>query len=101
MNYQQLPTTYKSDTIAEALYAREVEHFHYAFDAANFRNLLGTLQDGLYRSQVQKRLDDTLVQMANVEAIHAALQSQITDPEAHAAAVARAIAKRSATCNTP
>ena len=96
MIYQQLPNTYKSDTIAEALYAREVEHFHYAFDAANFRHLMDTLPDGAYRSQVGQRLDDTLMQMANVEAIHAALQSQITDQQAHAAAVARAIAKRAA-----
>ena len=96
MIYRQLATTYKDDTIAEALYAREVEHFHYAFDAANFRHLLDELPASPYRSQVQQRLDDTLTQMANVEAIYRALQSQITDPQAHAAAVARAIAKRAA-----
>jgi hypothetical protein len=32
MNYEQLPTEYKYDTLADAMYAREVEYFHYDFD---------------------------------------------------------------------
>lgn len=96
MQYQQLPPSYKDDTIAEALYARELEHFHYAFDAANFERLLIDELPGAYRQELEQRLADTRTQMRRVEAIHAALTAQITDPAAHAAAVARAIAKRKA-----
>lgn len=96
MNYTQLPATYKDDTIAEAMHAREIEFFHYEFDATNFRHLLDHLPDGPYRDGIEQRLAATLEQMANVEAIYAALQAQITDPQAHAAAVARAIEKRKA-----
>lgn len=96
MDYQQIQPAYKDDVIAEALHARELEHFHYAFDAQNFRHLLAHAPAGPFRDSIQARLDTTLEQMANVEAIHAALQSQIIDPDAHAAAVARAIEKRKA-----
>lgn len=97
MNYTQLPTTYKDDTIAEAMFAREMEHFHYEFDAANFRHLLATTPDGPYKQNLQERLDATLVQMKNVDDIYTALQAQITDPQTHQAAVLRAIEKRKAT----
>ena len=97
MKYAQLPPTYKDDTIAEALYAREVEYFHYEFDAINFAHLIAAAPPGPYRDSIQQRLDTTREQMAQVEAVHAALQAQITDPAAHAAAVARAIEKRKAT----
>lgn len=96
MNYTQLPTTYKEDVIAEAMYAREMEYFHYEFDATNFRHLIQTAPDEAFRQEMAKRLDATLKQMETVEAIYAALQSQITSPEAHAAAVQRAIEKRKA-----
>ena len=96
MNFAQLPTTYKDDTIAEAMYARELEYFHYQFDAQNFKHLLATEPAGPYRTDLENRLADTLAQMQKVDAIYAALQAQITDPEAHAAAVARAIEKRKA-----
>ena len=97
MNYQQLPPDYKNDTIAEAIYAREVEYFHYEFDAINFAHLIAASPPGPFRDSIQQRLDSTREQMAQVEAIHAALQAQVTDPAAHAAAVARAIEKRKAT----
>lgn len=96
MNYTQLPPTYKDDTIAQALHAREVEHFHYAFDATNFEYLLKVTPPGPYRDSIDQRLTATREQMASVENIVAALTAQITDPQAHAAAVARAIEKRKA-----
>ena len=102
MNYTQLPTTYKDDTIAEAMYAREMEYFHYEFDATNFRHLIEISPDGPYKQNLQERLDSTLAQMKNVDDIYAALQAQITDPQAHEAAVLRAIEKRKvAKCATP
>jgi hypothetical protein len=94
MNYTQLKQTYCDDVLAEALYAREVEYFHYDFDRINFSKLLETLPEGSYRSNVQERHDSTLAQMKNVDAIHAALLSQIKDPEAHAAAIVRTTEKR-------
>ncbi len=102
MNYTLLDPTYKDDTIAEAMHARELEHFHYAFDATNFEHLLARTPPGPYHDQIAARLASTREQMANVEAIYAALQAQITDPAAHAAAVVRAIEKRKAPpCPTP
>lgn len=94
MQYTQLPPTYKNDTIAEAIYAREIEFFHYEFDANNFRHLLTLLPEGPYQQDVQNRLNSTLVQMANVDAIYHALVAQITDPEDYAAAVLRTTEKR-------
>jgi hypothetical protein len=94
MKYDQLPQSYRDDTLAEAMYGREVEHFHYDFDRINFSNLLETLPTGPYRDGVQQRHNDTLDRMATVDAIYAALASQIADPEAHAAAIARTTEKR-------
>ena len=94
MKYSQLSPSYKYDTIAEAMYAREVEHFHYAFDAANFEYLLLDMLDGPYKQEIQARLSSTLEQMAKVDAIYDALAAQITDQEEFAAAVERATQKR-------
>jgi len=96
MQYNQLPSSYKYDTIAEAMYSRELEHFHYAFDADNFRHLLATTIDGPYKQELQARLDSTLEQMRKVEDIYNALQAQITDAAEYAAAVERATQKRNA-----
>ena len=94
MKYSQLSQEYQDDTLAEALYAREMEFFHYDFDRANFELLLADLEPGNYFDMIHKRLGETLVQMARVEAIHAALVSRITDPQAHLAAVERCARKR-------
>ena len=96
MKYTQLPSTYQDDTVAEAMYAREVEFFHYDFDRKNFECLLKTLPKGTYRTNVEERLAGTKVQMASVEAIYEALKEQITSPTRHAAAVKRTTAKRAA-----
>lgn len=96
MEYQQLPTEYKYDTLAEAMYAREVEYFHYDFDRKNFEHLLANATDNEFVANVADRLNDTRKQMHNVMLIIAALKSQIDDEGAYAAAVERATAKRKA-----
>ena len=94
MKYEQLASTYKDDVIAEAMYARELEYFHYEFDSINFMQLLTELPEGSARDDIENRLNDTLAQMDGVDRIYNALKSQITDIEAHQAAVQRAIVKR-------
>tara|TARA_R110000868_G_C10652308_1_gene745081 strand:+ start:111 stop:416 length:306 start_codon:yes stop_codon:yes gene_type:complete len=94
MKYSQLDQDYRDDVLAEAIYGREVEYFHYDFDRVNFAKLLETLPPSPYRDNVQQRHDETLDRMSTVDAIYAALESQITDPEAHAAAIVRTTEKR-------
>jgi hypothetical protein len=96
MFYSQLTNNYKYDVLAEAMYAREVEHFHYDFDRKNFEHLLANATDNEFAANVAERLKDTRKQMGNVEAIMAALQDQIEDQAAYDAAVARVTAKREA-----
>ena len=94
MIYTQLSKNYKYEVIAEAIYGRELEHFHYDFDRLNYERLLGGLPDGEYKTDVEKRLADTLMQMAKVEAIYTALMSQVDDQDAYAAAVITTTKKR-------
>ena len=94
MKYRQLAETYKYDTIAEAMYARELEHFHYNFDRVNFEALLKTTPKGPYRDSIQARLEQTLLEMERVEQIYAALETQIDNEQEFAVAVLRARAKR-------
>jgi hypothetical protein len=96
MSYSQLPIEYKYDTLADAMYAREVEHFHYDFDRRNFEHLLANATDNEFAAGVAERLQDTAKQMGNVAGIMAALEAQIEDKDAYAAAVERAIARRAA-----
>ena len=96
MDYEQLPNNYKYDTLADALYAREVEYFHYDFDRKNFEYLLANATDNEFASNVADRLNETRKQMDNVLLIISALKAQIDDEKAYAEAVERAIAKRKA-----
>lgn len=96
MTYDQLPTEYKYDTIAEALYAREVEYFHYDFDRTNFEYLIANATNAEFITDVTGRLNDTRKQMGNVLLVISALKAQIDDEEAYAAAVERTTAKRKA-----
>lgn len=96
MNYEQLPTDYKYDTLADAMYAREVEYFHYDFDRKNFEHLLANATDNEFAANVADRLNDTRKQMGNVMLIISALKAQIDDEEAYAEAVERVTAKRKA-----
>ena len=94
MTYSQLTSEYKYDTIAEAVYAREVEYFHYDFDRANFEHLLAHTDDEAFKTELSSRLADTISQMQKVKSIVAALRSQIDDSQAYEAAVIRTTAKR-------
>jgi hypothetical protein len=94
MKYTQLDTNYKYDTLAEAVYGREIEYFHYDFDRKNFEYLLTNLPSSEYTQDIEKRLADTVMQMRNVGAIMDALLSQIDDQAAYDEAVLRAIEKR-------
>jgi hypothetical protein len=96
MQYEQLPTEYKYDTLADAMYAREVEYFHYDFDRKNFEHLLANATDNEFAANVAERLDATRKQMGNVKAVVEALKAQIDDADAYAAAVERVTAKRKA-----
>lgn len=94
MKYEQITPTYRDDLIAEALYGREIEYFHYDFDRINFEHILKDLPEGDYRTLIEKRHLDTVVAMEQVERTVEALRAQITDPVAHAAAVVRTTEKR-------
>jgi len=94
MKYKQLPSTYKADTIASAMYAREMEYFHYQFDANNFEHLLDNAPAGANTKDIQDRLESTRAQMVAVENTYKALESQITDQAEHEAAVIRTTKKR-------
>jgi len=96
MQYEQLPTEYKYDTLADAMYAREVEYFHYDFDRKNFEHLLANATDNEFAANIAERLDATRKQMGNVAAVVEALKAQIDDADAYAAAVERVTAKRKA-----
>lgn len=96
MIYTQLSTAYKYDTIADAMYGREVEYFHYDFDRINFEHLLANATDNEFAANVAERLDATRKQMSNVAAVIAALRSQIDDQAEYEAAVVRATVKRKA-----
>lgn len=96
MIYTQLPTDYKYDILADAIYAREVEYFHYDFDRINFDFLISNLPDCEFKTTTAERLASTMQQMNSVEAIMDALRSQIDDAEAYAQAVERVTAKRKA-----
>lgn len=87
---------YKYDLLAENIYSREMEYFHYEFDKKNFETMLLTMPEGELKDQMNQRLVDTLKQMSIVDGIHYALTQQITDQTAYAAAVERAAAKRAA-----
>jgi hypothetical protein len=95
MNYTQLNTDYKYDNLAQNIYSREVEYFHYDFDKKNFEQILQTAT-GSFRAEIEQRLADTITQMNIVENIYNALLAQIDDQTAYAAAVAREVAKRNA-----
>jgi hypothetical protein len=96
MDYKQLDQDYRDDLLADALYSREVEYFHYDFDRSNFVEMLKHLPKGEYRSSIEKRLAETEEQMRRVSAIYAALETKVVDAEAHERAVARGREKRAA-----
>jgi hypothetical protein len=94
MNYTSLDKNYKYETIATAIYAREVEYFHYDFDRVNFEYLIANSTDKDFVADITNRLADTQKQMLNLINIVAALNSQIDDEAAYLAAVERVTTKR-------
>lgn len=94
MKYKQLPKTYKADTIADAMYGREIEYFQYEFDAINFEYLLDNAPQNADVTDLKKRLTDTRIQMTAVYNSYKALEAQITDHAEHAEAVIRTTKKR-------
>lgn len=96
MDYSQLNSTYKYDMLAENIYSRQMEHFHYDFDKTNFEQMLTTMEEGPQKDSIRQRLADTITQMTIVEHIHDALIAQIDNQAAYDAAVARAEARRAA-----
>jgi hypothetical protein len=96
MQYTQLSSEYKYDTIATAVYAREVEYFHFNFDRVNFEHLIACSTDQAFVDDLKNRLMETNKQMANVVGIIAAIKSQIDDETAYLKAVERVTAKREA-----
>ena len=98
MKYEQINPMYRDDLIAEALFGRELEYFHYDFDRINFEHILKDLPESEYRTLIEQRHADTVGAMAQVEKTAEALRSQITSLEAHAAAIVRTTEKRK---NTP
>ena len=94
MKYKLIPKTYKADTIAEAMYAREMEYFHCEFDLINFRYLIENAPEGADMKDIETRITDTLASMATVESVYKALEAQITDKTEHEAAVIRTAKKR-------
>ena len=87
MNYTQLNTDYKYRHIANAIYAREVEYFHYDFDRINFEHMIANMPDGAFKDDLVKRIAEISGQMQNVQAVLAALWAQVDDEDAYARAV--------------
>tara|TARA_R110000824_G_scaffold74825_1_gene190134 strand:- start:1035 stop:1346 length:312 start_codon:yes stop_codon:yes gene_type:complete len=94
MKYVQLPKTHKADTIAEAMYGREMEYFHYEFDVINFKHVIDNAPEGADMKDIHERIAASLTSMVTVEAVYEALKSQITDQAEHEAAVIRTTKKR-------
>lgn len=94
MKYEQLGTDYIDDVIADALYAREVEYFHYSFDKQNFEEILKNDLPLNYKSQMENRIKETEMQMERVEQVYEALKKQIRNEETHKKAVKRTTIRR-------
>lgn len=94
MNYTQLSTDYKYRHLANAIYAREMEYFHYDFDRTNFEYLVANLPPSPFRDDVESRHKETLEQIKSVKAIMAALWAQVDDQDAYAEAVAHVTRER-------
>ena len=87
MQYTQLTNDYKYRCIANAIYAREMEYFHYDFDRINFEHMVSTLPDGPFKDDIAKRVIEIGKQMQSVQAVITALWAQVDDEEAYAKAV--------------
>jgi hypothetical protein len=96
MQYKQLDQETQDDYLAEAMYSRELEFFHYDFDRQNFQRIADSLPPGKEKDEYLRRVESVNTQVAVVEAVYTALSARVTNPAAHVAAVARTKAKRDA-----
>lgn len=87
MQYTQLTNDYKYRHIANAVYAREMEYFHYDFDRTNFIHMVANFSDGPFKDDIVKRIDEIEKQMQSVQAVIEALWAQVDDKEIYAKAV--------------
>lgn len=94
MNYLYLKQDHIDDVIASNLHAREVEHFHYALDLANFEFIVKNTNDPKLILDMQERIATINGHIYVVQKVYEALQKQITDPARHASAVKRCAIKR-------
>ena len=86
MKYTQLDNNYKYRHLANAIYGREMEYFHYDFDRINFEHMVMNTHDGPFKDDLIKRIADVSEQMRNVQAVLSALWAQVDDEEAYARA---------------
>jgi len=93
MDFTQLDNSYKYETIASALYGRELEYFHYEFDLTNFK-FMAEQSTGEALADLNKRIGEIQAQMLNVILCIKALESQIDDQEAYDKAVVTVTARR-------
>lgn len=94
MNYTQLTPDYKYRHLATAIYAREMEYFHYDFDRINFQHMVANAPDSPFKDDIIKRITDVEHQMQTTTAILAALWAQVDDQDAYAIAVDYTTQKR-------
>jgi hydroxypyruvate isomerase len=95
MKYEQLDDSYRDDHIAQALYAREMEWFHYDVDRKNFAHMLKSKAlPKAMRDDLEKRIADIAAHQDMVQRVMAALRAQIRSADAHAAAMERTRLKR-------
>lgn len=95
MQYQQLEQEVIDDMIAENMYQREMEHMLYMLNRKNYEHM--RIQPNTppeIVADMEKRIAETNVQIAMVEAVYEGLKSQIVSVGAHNAAIARMKAKR-------
>jgi len=109
MQYQQLTQDEMDDVIAENLYGREVEHFHYELNRKNYEEMLKTLPAGdaggapddreaaAYRAYIEGLVKTEAAGRDKTERTYDALATNLADPTRKAAAIERATAKRLAT----
>lgn len=94
MEFKQLDQDYQDDVLAEALYSREHEWFHYDFDRGNYQRMAEALLPGPEREDLLRRIRETQTQMDFVESIYDALSARVVNAERHARAVERVTKKR-------
>lgn len=107
MKYEFLTEDEQDDAIAEALYEREKEHFHYALNVANFEDILASLppeaslwtvgkNNEPYTMYLARLIAEHQTEMAKVEKTHGALSKQLPAGARRNAAAQRVATKRAA-----